>query len=291
MRHDRTYLAVGRHLPLFLLSVFQTCMVLHFSLLTLKFMRCQLSFGYTRVFFFVGGGGDATKRVLFVPSAEYLCLWWEENFVASYQLYDLHRESRHYSRSPLPLFLLAEHVILLATCFCWCFLCSVYVIHDEIKDKDFELELSWVGAGNSITTCFLHIFCCWLCRLLLSSKLFFLLGVCGSSQSQWNRLQQLVFVNYNSLFLLYLWTVFPAVWKPAISFCWVGLLKWFVFASTFLLANPSPPRFFSVTGGKHERVPRDVYDEAVRAGKVSNWIVVFCDAMQECLRCGREELV
>ena len=24
---------------------------------------------------------------------------------------------------------------------------SIYVIHDEVKDKEFELELSWVGAG------------------------------------------------------------------------------------------------------------------------------------------------
>jgi len=24
---------------------------------------------------------------------------------------------------------------------------SIYVIHDEVKDKQFELELSWVGAG------------------------------------------------------------------------------------------------------------------------------------------------
>lgn len=24
--------------------------------------------------------------------------------------------------------------------------CSVYLVHDELKDKNFELELSWVGA-------------------------------------------------------------------------------------------------------------------------------------------------
>jgi len=24
---------------------------------------------------------------------------------------------------------------------------SIYVIHDEVKDKQFELELSWVGEG------------------------------------------------------------------------------------------------------------------------------------------------
>ena len=26
--------------------------------------------------------------------------------------------------------------------------CSIYVCHDEVKDKDFELELSWVGQGE-----------------------------------------------------------------------------------------------------------------------------------------------
>lgn len=25
------------------------------------------------------------------------------------------------------------------------FLCRIYVVHDEVKDKAFELELSWVG--------------------------------------------------------------------------------------------------------------------------------------------------
>ena len=23
--------------------------------------------------------------------------------------------------------------------------CSIYIVHDEVKDKAFELELSWVG--------------------------------------------------------------------------------------------------------------------------------------------------
>lgn len=26
---------------------------------------------------------------------------------------------------------------------------SIYVVHDEVKDKDFELELSWVGANTN----------------------------------------------------------------------------------------------------------------------------------------------
>lgn len=25
-----------------------------------------------------------------------------------------------------------------------CFICSIYTVHDELKDKNFELELSWV---------------------------------------------------------------------------------------------------------------------------------------------------
>ena len=28
---------------------------------------------------------------------------------------------------------------------CICFNFSIYVVHDEVKDKNFELELSWVG--------------------------------------------------------------------------------------------------------------------------------------------------
>lgn len=27
---------------------------------------------------------------------------------------------------------------------------SIYTVHDEVKDKDFELELSWVGEGKQI---------------------------------------------------------------------------------------------------------------------------------------------
>ena len=26
----------------------------------------------------------------------------------------------------------------------------IYVVHDEVKDKQFELELSWVGEGESV---------------------------------------------------------------------------------------------------------------------------------------------
>ena len=28
-----------------------------------------------------------------------------------------------------------------------CFLHRIYVVHDEVKDKNFELELSWIGEG------------------------------------------------------------------------------------------------------------------------------------------------
>ena len=34
-----------------------------------------------------------------------------------------------------------------------CFLfhpCSIHIVHDEVKDKSFELEMSWVGAGKSL---------------------------------------------------------------------------------------------------------------------------------------------
>ena len=27
------------------------------------------------------------------------------------------------------------------------FLLRIYVVHDEVKDKNFELELSWIGEG------------------------------------------------------------------------------------------------------------------------------------------------
>lgn len=27
----------------------------------------------------------------------------------------------------------------------------IYVVHDEVKDKQFELELSWVGEGECIS--------------------------------------------------------------------------------------------------------------------------------------------
>lgn len=30
----------------------------------------------------------------------------------------------------------------------WLFGYSIHVVHDEVKDKNFELELSWVGEGE-----------------------------------------------------------------------------------------------------------------------------------------------
>lgn len=35
----------------------------------------------------------------------------------------------------------------MVTVFCFC---RIYTVHDEIKDKNFELDLSWVGASKSI---------------------------------------------------------------------------------------------------------------------------------------------
>ncbi len=29
--------------------------------------------------------------------------------------------------------------------------CSIYTVHDEVKDKAFQLEMSWVGEGKSET--------------------------------------------------------------------------------------------------------------------------------------------
>ena len=41
----------------------------------------------------------------------------------------------------------------LLTILFWITLFRIYVVHDEVKDKNFELELSWIGKGQ--------------CRLLL----------------------------------------------------------------------------------------------------------------------------
>ena len=44
--------------------------------------------------------------------------------------------------------------------------CSVYIVHDEVKDKAFELELSWVGEGENgpIRALLLFFFpCCFIC--------------------------------------------------------------------------------------------------------------------------------
>lgn len=36
---------------------------------------------------------------------------------------------------------------------------SIYLVHDEIKDKLFEVELSWVGKGLLLKTVTILIFC------------------------------------------------------------------------------------------------------------------------------------
>lgn len=35
--------------------------------------------------------------------------------------------------------------------------CRIYVVHDEVKDKNFELELSWIGEGTERLACLLTI--------------------------------------------------------------------------------------------------------------------------------------
>ena len=34
---------------------------------------------------------------------------------------------------------------------------SIYIVHDEVKDKAFELELSWVGEGKIISVTIIHL--------------------------------------------------------------------------------------------------------------------------------------
>jgi 20S proteasome subunit alpha 7 len=38
-----------------------------------------------------------------------------------------------------------NYLIQVNNCLFFC-TCSIYIVHDEVKDKHFELELSWVGA-------------------------------------------------------------------------------------------------------------------------------------------------
>jgi len=35
----------------------------------------------------------------------------------------------------------------------------IYVVHDEVKDKNFELELSWIGEGILIVADLAHSHC------------------------------------------------------------------------------------------------------------------------------------
>lgn len=39
------------------------------------------------------------------------------------------------------------------------FLHRIYVVHDEVKDKNFELELSWIGEGILIAVYLAHSHC------------------------------------------------------------------------------------------------------------------------------------
>ena len=39
--------------------------------------------------------------------------------------------------------------LLIRSVFLCVLLFSIFVVHDEVKDKSFELELSWVGEGES----------------------------------------------------------------------------------------------------------------------------------------------
>ena len=36
----------------------------------------------------------------------------------------------------------------------WNFFCSIHIVHDEVKDKSFELEMSWVGEGMFVILIF-----------------------------------------------------------------------------------------------------------------------------------------
>ena len=52
--------------------------------------------------------------------------------------------------------------------------CRIYVVHDEVKDKNFELELSWIGEGTERLACLLMIKLqnVLMCYVLQFSKLY-----------------------------------------------------------------------------------------------------------------------
>lgn len=52
---------------------------------------------------------------------------------------------------------------------------SIYIVHDEVKDKNFELELSWVGEGNKVENCLDGYF--GRCKILA-----FLLNTCNTKR-------------------------------------------------------------------------------------------------------------
>lgn len=44
---------------------------------------------------------------------------------------------------------LVEHSLLSLNSMFFLSLIRIYIVHDEVKDKAFELELSWVGEGKN----------------------------------------------------------------------------------------------------------------------------------------------
>lgn len=51
---------------------------------------------------------------------------------------------------------------LIMTCVCARLFFSIYIVHDEVKDKAFELELSWVGESKSAKLPWLRLSLRWL---------------------------------------------------------------------------------------------------------------------------------
>lgn len=64
-----------------------------------------------------------------------------------YNYFQFGREKKH---TPVPVLssFMSLIVIKIFTCDS-----SIYIVHDEVKDKNFELELSWVGEGNKVKNC------------------------------------------------------------------------------------------------------------------------------------------
>lgn len=80
---------------------------------------------------------------------------------------------------------------------CAALFCRIYIVHDEVKDKNFELELSWVGESK-----YMYLICC-----LNFDQSIYMNVILNDRTDTWTQIHAITWESLSKLYLRLTWLI------------------------------------------------------------------------------------